>query len=75
MKLVKYSVLTCCAMHKLCECHGEDYGIEWAVPAAVTVKPVVPLSQGVETFLSLISPHAVSTELYKVKVPITLTKT
>jgi len=39
-------VLTCCALHNLCERHGEDYQHEW--DTAVAAEPVVPLAQGVE---------------------------
>ena len=42
-------VLTCCALHNLCETHGETFDTEWDVPAAATaVEPVVAADQGVE---------------------------
>lgn len=48
-KLVKSMVLTCCALHNLCESHGETYVPEWNTPAAATVvEPVAAVAQGVE---------------------------
>lgn len=46
IELVKSMVLTCCALHNLCEGHGEDYQHEWDTPVAA--EPVVPLAQGAE---------------------------
>ncbi|XP_070819612.1 uncharacterized protein [Chaetodon trifascialis] len=49
VQLVKSMVLTCCALHNLCETHGETFETEWDVPAAATaVEPVVAVDQGVE---------------------------
>ncbi|XP_077088405.1 uncharacterized protein LOC143740226 [Siphateles boraxobius] len=44
--IVKSMILTCCALHNLCESHGEDYDDDWDAPAAA--EPVVPVAQGVE---------------------------
>ena len=46
VQLVKSMVVTCCALHNLCENHGETYENEWDAPAAV--EPVVAVAQGVE---------------------------
>ena len=46
VKLVKSMVLTCCALHNLCESHGEAYDNEWDAPAPA--EPVVALSLSVE---------------------------
>lgn len=48
IELVKSMVLTCCALHNLCERHGEDYQHEWDAPvaAAVAEQPAVALRQG-----------------------------
>ncbi|XP_051572771.1 uncharacterized protein LOC127451837 [Myxocyprinus asiaticus] len=46
VKLVKSMVLTCCALHNLCESHGEAYENEWDSPSAA--EPVVALAQAVE---------------------------
>ncbi|XP_073689375.1 uncharacterized protein [Garra rufa] len=43
---VKSMILTCCALHNLCERHGEDYDNVWDAPAAA--EPVVAVAQGVE---------------------------
>lgn len=43
VSLVKSMVLTCCALHNLCERHGEEYDGEWDVAAAVT-EPAEPVS-------------------------------
>lgn len=45
IELVKSMVLTC-ALHNLCERHGEDYQHEWDTPVAA--EPVMPLAQGAE---------------------------
>lgn len=48
-ELVKSMVMTCCALHNLCENHGEMYVTEWGTPAAETaVEPVIAVAQGVE---------------------------
>lgn len=48
IELLKSMVLTCCALHNLCERHGEDYQQEWDAPvaAAVAEQPAVALGQG-----------------------------
>ncbi|XP_062302094.1 uncharacterized protein LOC134006997 [Osmerus eperlanus] len=46
VKLVKSMALTCCALHNLCESHGEAYDNEWDAPAPA--EPVVALSLSVE---------------------------
>ena len=46
LKLVKSMVLTCCALHNLCESHGETYDTEW--DSSATVQPVMAVAQGVE---------------------------
>jgi len=45
VKLVKSMVLTCCALHNLCESHGETYDDGWDAPAA---EPGVAVAQGAE---------------------------
>lgn len=47
-QLVKSMVLTCCALHNLCEDHGETYETSWDVPEAAAHKPAVAVAQGVE---------------------------
>ncbi|KAG1968277.1 protein ALP1-like [Pimephales promelas] len=44
--LVKSMVLTCCALHNLCESHGEAYESAWDPPSAA--EPVLALPQPVE---------------------------
>ncbi|XDV29347.1 hypothetical protein PO909_032484, partial [Leuciscus waleckii] len=44
--LVKSMVLTCCALHNLCESHGEAYESAWDPPSAA--EPVLALAQPVE---------------------------
>ncbi|XP_077089883.1 uncharacterized protein LOC143741409 [Siphateles boraxobius] len=44
--LVKSMVLTCCALHNLCESHGESYESAWDPPSAA--EPVLALPQPVE---------------------------
>uniref|UniRef100_A0A8C2HKI6 DDE Tnp4 domain-containing protein n=1 Tax=Cyprinus carpio TaxID=7962 RepID=A0A8C2HKI6_CYPCA len=44
--LVKSMVLTCCALHNLCESHGEAYESAWDPPSAA--EPVLGLAQPVE---------------------------
>ncbi|XP_067302878.1 uncharacterized protein [Pseudorasbora parva] len=44
--LVKSMVLTCCALHNLCESHGEAYESAWDSPSAE--EPVAALTQAVE---------------------------
>ncbi|CAM4570163.1 unnamed protein product [Leuciscus chuanchicus] len=44
--IVKSMILSCCALHNLCETHGEDYDNDWDAPAAA--EPVVAVAQGVE---------------------------
>ncbi|XP_033985671.1 protein ANTAGONIST OF LIKE HETEROCHROMATIN PROTEIN 1-like [Trematomus bernacchii] len=46
VKLVKSMVLTCCALHNLCESHGETYDDGWDAPAAA--EPGVAVAQGAE---------------------------
>ncbi|KAK5893978.1 hypothetical protein CesoFtcFv8_010719 [Champsocephalus esox] len=43
--IVKSMVLTCCALHNVCESHGEDYDDGWNAPAA---EPGVAVAQGAE---------------------------
>lgn len=49
-EVVKSMEVTCCALHNLCETHGEDYQSEWDAPvaAAVAAEAVVALIQGAE---------------------------
>ncbi|XP_061599578.1 uncharacterized protein LOC133462376 [Cololabis saira] len=47
IKLVKAMVLACCALHNLCEGHGETYENSWDVPAAAAA-PVEAAAQGSE---------------------------
>ncbi|XP_034036739.1 protein ANTAGONIST OF LIKE HETEROCHROMATIN PROTEIN 1-like [Thalassophryne amazonica] len=47
LQLQKSMVMTCCALHNLCENRGETYEMEWDTPAAA-VEPVVATAQGVE---------------------------
>ncbi|XP_074527630.1 uncharacterized protein LOC141791248 [Halichoeres trimaculatus] len=46
IELVKSMVVTCCALHNLCETHGEDYQSEWDITSAA--EPVVSLAHGAE---------------------------
>uniref|UniRef100_A0A8C9WQ70 DDE Tnp4 domain-containing protein n=1 Tax=Sander lucioperca TaxID=283035 RepID=A0A8C9WQ70_SANLU len=46
VELVKSMVLTFCALHNLCETHGEAYDNDW--DASVAAEPVVALSQVAE---------------------------
>ncbi|XP_058478698.1 uncharacterized protein zgc:113227 [Solea solea] len=49
IQLVKSMVVTCCALHNLCESYGETYNSEWDALTAVTVvEPVVEVAQGAE---------------------------
>ena len=49
VNLVKSMVLTCCALHNLCESHGEAYDDEWDAPAAAAEPGVaVAVAQGAE---------------------------
>lgn len=47
-QLVKSMVLTCSALHNLCEDHGETYETSWDVPEAAAYKPAVTVAQGVD---------------------------
>lgn len=47
VELVKSMVVTCCALHNLCESHGEDYQDEWDAPVAAA-EHVVAHAQGAE---------------------------
>lgn len=48
-QLVKSMVLTCCALHNLCEDHGETYETSWDVPeAAATAAQEPAVAHGVE---------------------------
>uniref|UniRef100_A0A3Q1AUI2 DDE Tnp4 domain-containing protein n=1 Tax=Amphiprion ocellaris TaxID=80972 RepID=A0A3Q1AUI2_AMPOC len=50
-QLVKSMVLTCCALHNLCEDQGETYETSWDVPeaaAAAAHEPAVAVSHSVE---------------------------
>ncbi len=42
VSLVKSMVLTCCALHNLCESHGEVYENAWDLPPAAETVVVVP---------------------------------
>lgn len=46
VNLVKSMVLTCCALHNLCESHGEAYENSWDSPSAA--EPVAALALAVE---------------------------
>uniref|UniRef100_A0A8C6WUD9 DDE Tnp4 domain-containing protein n=1 Tax=Neogobius melanostomus TaxID=47308 RepID=A0A8C6WUD9_9GOBI len=47
LSLVKSTVYTCCALHNLCERHGETYDTEWHVP--LDAAAAVPMAtQGAE---------------------------
>lgn len=49
VSLVKPMVLTSCALHNLCESHGEENDGEWDVAVPVPVaEPAVAVSQSVE---------------------------
>lgn len=50
IQLVKSMVLACCALHNICERHGENYQHEWDAPvaAAVPQQPAVVLGQCAE---------------------------
>ncbi|KAM9343819.1 uncharacterized protein KZ484_016191 [Pholidichthys leucotaenia] len=48
IQLVKSMVLTCCALHNLCENHGETFESSWDDPAAAALEPVVAAAQDVE---------------------------
>uniref|UniRef100_A0A672HFQ1 DDE Tnp4 domain-containing protein n=1 Tax=Salarias fasciatus TaxID=181472 RepID=A0A672HFQ1_SALFA len=47
LTLVKSMVLACCALHNLCESHGEDFNTEWnlTVQAGAAAEPEVTLGQ------------------------------
>ncbi|KAL1007100.1 hypothetical protein UPYG_G00082000, partial [Umbra pygmaea] len=45
-ELVKSMLMTCCALHNLCESHGEAYDNEWDAAVAAEHN-LVPLAQGV----------------------------
>ncbi|XP_029930108.1 protein ANTAGONIST OF LIKE HETEROCHROMATIN PROTEIN 1-like [Myripristis murdjan] len=47
-QLVKSMVLTCCALHNLCEEHGETYEASWDAPDTAECEPVAAVAQGVE---------------------------
>uniref|UniRef100_A0A667Z7W3 DDE Tnp4 domain-containing protein n=1 Tax=Myripristis murdjan TaxID=586833 RepID=A0A667Z7W3_9TELE len=47
-QLVKSMVLTCCALHNLCEEHGESYEASWDAPDTAECEPVAAAAQGVE---------------------------
>ncbi len=42
VKFVKSMVLTCCALHNLCESHGEVYENAWDLPPAEETVVAVP---------------------------------
>lgn len=48
LPLVKSMVVTCCALHNLCETHGERYEEEWDAVAATAVEPGMAVAQEVE---------------------------
>ncbi|XP_060761383.1 uncharacterized protein LOC132871280 [Neoarius graeffei] len=48
LSLVRSMVLTCCALHNLCESHGEKYNTEWDPAAVALPMPGVAGPQEVE---------------------------
>lgn len=48
ISLVKSMVLTCCALHNLCETHGEVYEAGWDAPGTVTPEPTGGVLQDAE---------------------------
>ena len=45
VELVKAMVMACCALHNLCETHGETYAPDWDTPEARAAEPEVALAQ------------------------------
>lgn len=40
IELIKSMVVACCALHNLCESHGEDYHQDWDVSAEETIQAI-----------------------------------